>query len=175
MKQANILSLEGVLDEPVPFHFDLAFSVTKLDREPLVDLSPVRLEGEVVRIEGGYSLDAELAYGGQLECSRCLAAYPFETDERFSLLLYRRGSKDPEELALQKEGLDVYFFEEPSLGVAPIAEERIQMAIPMKPLCREDCRGLCARCGQDLNLRDCGCTVQPKDPRWEALREIKKA
>lgn len=173
MKQQNCLSLENVLDEPIPFAFELSYSIAALDREPLIEISPVRLEGQVVRVEGGYLLEAELSYRGRLECSRCLAAYPFETDEQFSILLYKRAPVASEELALERQDLDVSFYEQPAIAVAPIAEERIQMAVPMKPLCREDCRGLCPDCGQDLNLSACGC-AQAIDPRWNALAELKK-
>jgi uncharacterized protein len=174
MKDRNTLSLEGVRDEPIPFVFELSFSLLGLDREPLVEISPVRLEGQVVRIEGGYSLEARLSYRGRLECSRCLAAYTFQTNEQFSLLLYKRVPLSSEELALEKQDLDVCFYEQPAIAVAPIVEERIQMAVPMKPLCREECRGLCPHCGQDLNLSPCGCNVKPIDPRWNALAELKK-
>jgi uncharacterized protein len=44
----------------------------------------------------------------------------------------------------------------------------------MKPLCREDCRGLCPRCGSDLNVSECGCVVEEVDPRWRALQLLKK-
>ncbi len=174
MKRPNTISLEGVLDEPVPFEFELFFSVAALHREPLVEISPVRLEGQIARIEGGYSLDARLSYHGLLECSRCLAASPFETDQEFSLVLYKRAPAEPGEVALQEEDLDAYFYEEPAIAVAPIAEERIQMAVPMKPLCREDCRGLCPGCGQDLNVAACDCVREAADPRWQALEVLKK-
>ncbi len=174
MRDPNTLSLEGTLDAPVPFEFDLSFSAAALDREPLVQISPVRFAGEVTRIEGGYALEGQLAYRGMLECSRCLEPYPFEADEEFSLVFYKRAAGQPEEVSLAKEELDVYFYDEPAVPVSPIVEERIQMAVPMKPLCREDCRGLCVHCGRDLNAGDCGCTARPIDPRWEALRELKK-
>jgi uncharacterized protein len=175
MNTENRLSLEGVFEEPQSFGFDLSFSTLALDREPLLEISPVRFEGEVVRIEGGYSLDGHLSYAGRLECSRCLAPYPFDEDQEFSLLLYKRPAPSSEEVALTDEDLDVWFYDDPEVPVAPIAEERIQIAVPMKPLCREDCRGLCPRCGQDLNEGPCGCTVQSIDPRWEALQQLKKA
>ncbi|HSS44380.1 MAG TPA: DUF177 domain-containing protein [Thermoanaerobaculia bacterium] len=174
MKQPNTLSLEGVRDEPIPFAFELSYSLAALDREPLLEISPVRLEGKVVRVEGGYCLEAQLSYQGRLECSRCLAAYPFETEEQFSMLLFKRTPVSSEEVALEKQDLDAYFYEQPAIAVAPIAEERIQMAIPMKPLCREDCGGLCPHCGQDLNLSACGCGAQLIDPRWDALAQLKK-
>ena len=48
------------------------------------------------------------------------------------------------------------------------------MAVPMKPLCREDCQGLCPECGKDLNLGPCAGAHETVDPRWEALRALKE-
>jgi uncharacterized protein len=174
MKAQDTLSLDAVFDEPVPFSFELSFSIRGLDREPLLEISPVLLEGEVSRIEKGFSLEARLTYSGRLECSRCLVAYPFDTREDFRLLLTKRVAPAGDDLPLASEELDEYFYEDPVIAVAPIAEERIQMALPMKPLCREDCRGLCPTCGEDLNVTECGCAAEATDPRWEALRLLKK-
>jgi uncharacterized protein len=170
MKRPFHISLDSVLEEPVRFDFELAFGLRELDREPLVAISPVRMRGEVARIERGFSLQADLAYTGQLECSRCLTAYPFTAGEQFSLLLYKRPTALEKEISLEREELDVYFYEDPDLSLEPIAEERIQMAVPMKPLCREDCRGLCPGCGAELNNESCRCAAPATDPRWEALR-----
>ena len=174
MKDPNTISLEAAQDQPVDFDFQLTFPLEALDREPLVEISPVRFAGQVSAIESGFALQGDLGWGGRLECSRCLASYPFRSDEEFSLVLYRRQTVGEAERELEREELDVYFFEEPDVPVAPIVEERIQMAVPMKPLCREDCRGLCPTCGQDLNQGDCACRDQTIDPRWEALRKLKK-
>jgi uncharacterized protein len=174
MKRPHHISLDSVLEEAVPFDFELQFPLKELDREPLVEISPVRVRGQISRIERGFSLDAEIGYGGRLECSRCLAAYPFRTDERFSLLLYKRPSVVEKEISLEREDLDAYFYEDAEISLNPIAEERIQMSIPMKPLCRADCLGLCAGCGRDLNTEECRCEKTPIDPRWEALRSISR-
>ena len=170
MKRHSHISLESVLDEPVPFDVELTFGLRELDREPLLELSAVRMHGEIARIERGFSLQAELAYSGQLECSRCLTSYPFTAGETFSLLLYKRPSAIETEISLERDDLDVSFFKEPELSLEPIAEERIQMAVPMKPLCREDCLGLCPNCGAELNTESCRCAAPAIDPRWEALR-----
>ena len=174
MKPSNTISLDSVLDEAVPFAFELHFTPEGLDREPLLGVSPVRLAGEVSRIEKGFAFDARMDYSGRLECSRCLASYPFENSEDFSLVLRKRPALGSGEIEVRSEELDEYFYEDPVISVEPIAEERIQMAVPMKPLCREDCRGLCPQCGQDLNVTACGCAVETDDPRWEALRVLKK-
>ena len=174
MKTPNSISLDSVVDGSLPFAFELRFTPGQLDREPLLEVSPVKLAGEVSRIEKGFALDARMDYSGKLECSRCLAPYPFENSEDFSLVLRKRPVLGSEEIALQSQELDEYFYDDPVVSVEPIAEERIQMAVPMKPLCREDCRGLCLQCGQDRNLTACGCVVETDDPRWEALRVLKK-
>lgn len=171
MRNARLF-LDTILEEPVPFEAEIAFSLAHLDREPLVELSPVRFEGSVSRIERGFALDGELEYGGRLECSRCLVGYPFQTAERFSIVLYKRPTAFEKEITLERGDLDVSFYDDTDVPLAPIAEERIQMAIPMKPLCREDCRGLCVGCGADLNTEACRCAPRAGDPRWEALRVI---
>jgi uncharacterized protein len=174
MKPASV-SLDAVLDEPLRFVFPLQFGVAALDREPLVAISPLEMSGEVMRIDGGYALSARLVYEGQLECSRCLAAYPFQEDDAFSLVLYpRKPERGEDEVELDREDLDAVFYDDPVVPLEPIAEERVQMALPMKPLCRPDCKGLCVGCGKDLNQGPCGCSHEAADPRWEALRALKE-
>ena len=175
MKRPDTISLENIADEPVRFAFELPLPAESLDREPLVALSPVRFTGEVSKIEGGYSLDGDLSYRGELECSRCLNPYPFEEKERFSLILYPRTAPAPGERALEKSDLDAYFYDDANVSVAPIVEERIQLAVPMKPLCRPDCRGLCPQCGADLNSGPCACEPETTDPRWEALKVLRSS
>ena len=168
------LSLDAVLDEPLRFAETISVPVSALDREPLLSITPLEMSGEVSRIDGGYALSGQLVYGGELECSRCLSAYPFQEDEAFSLLMYPRRPAAAEETELAPEELDALFYDEPTVALAPIAEERVQVALPMKPLCRPDCQGLCAGCGNDLNLGPCGCAHESVDPRWEALKALRE-
>lgn len=168
------ISLESVTHEPLRVEAELPVAVAMIDREPLLSLSPLRLAGDVSRIEGGYALTARLAYDGQLECSRCLAPYPFREDEEFTLVLYPRPGQTGDEVELATADLDTQYFAQPVIELSPIAEERVQMALPMKPLCRPDCPGLCPTCGTDLNLGPCACARDAVDPRWEALRGLRE-
>lgn len=174
MKHPDAIPLESVLDEPVRFACELPVAVSSIDREPLVSLSPLDLSGQISRIDGGYALDARLAYGGELECSRCLAPYPFQENESFSLVLYPRQRQPGADVELDRGDLDVLYYDQPVVALSPIAEERVQMAFPMKPLCREDCKGLCVVCGKDLNQGPCACAPEIFDPRWEALKALKE-
>lgn len=170
MAHAEHIRLDAVLEEPSSFAFELPFSVEALGREPLLEISPVKLEGTIGRIEGGFRLEARCAFESRLECSRCLASYPSAVDETFSLLLYPRGTDGKTARGEEAETVE---FEGNDLAVAPLAEERVQLSIPMKPLCREDCLGLCPRCGTDRNAGACGCRDEAVDPRWGVLETLR--
>ena len=59
------------------------------------------------------------------------------------------------------------------LATEPLVAEQVQLNLPTHPLCREDCRGLCPRCGANLNDGPCGCAEPPGDPRWAALAGLR--
>jgi uncharacterized protein len=52
--------------------------------------------------------------------------------------------------------------------------QSLLVEIPWHPQCRDDCRGLCPRCGANRNVTECGCDLEPRDSRWDALRELKE-
>jgi uncharacterized protein len=89
--------------------------------------------------------------------------------------LYPRAAATAGLRELGKDEIDVSEYEDGKVAVAPIAEEQVQMAIPMKPLCREECLGLCPQCGKDRNLAPCGCGDEAADPRWAALQAFSNA
>jgi uncharacterized protein len=67
----------------------------------------------------------------------------------------------------------VVFLEGEVFDTRPLLVEQLQLNVPMKPVCREDCRGLCPQCGADLSQGDCSCGGQPPDPRWAALAALR--
>ncbi len=127
------------------------------------------------RIDGGYALEARLAYGGELECSRCLAPYPFE--ERRELLagpVSPRQRQPADDVELDRGDLDVLYYDEPLVALSPDRRGARADGLPMKPLCKEDCLGLCPTCGKDLNQGPCACAPEIIDPRWEAFKALKE-
>ena len=66
-----------------------------------------------------------------------------------------------------------YVVQDSKVDLEPMVRDTVGVALPLNPLCREDCRGLCPRCGADRNGGDCGCAEETGDPRWSALRELK--
>jgi uncharacterized protein len=104
-------------------------------------------------------------------CGRCLESFPARVDVNVDVrLLPRPATKDPVELGA--DDLDVDFYVDDQLDLNRVVETETTLALPMKPLCREDCRGLCPACGGNRNLVPCACAERAPDPRLAALRDL---
>jgi len=127
--------------------------------------SPVRVRGQVTRTGKGYLVELHLTTRVRLECTRCLAPFVLLLERDVQEMFY------PEALRGQvsEEGDVVSYFSGDTLDLSEPIRENLQLALPMKRLCREACRGLCPVCGQNRNEGDCGCRPQLVDPRWSAL------
>jgi uncharacterized protein len=113
-----------------------------------------------------------------LACSRCLAATECPLRNTFRLTFARRIPGDvadspPEARELQAEELGGVLFEGDQIDFRDIIQEQVILAIPMQPICRQDCRGLCARCGANMNDGPCDCRVDEVDPRLAILKTLK--
>jgi len=127
-----------------------------------VDLSLER-EGEAVLVTG--RLEARVPQ----HCSRCLDAYvtPVEAAVR-ARYVPGDGRGAEHELGADDLETDVYLHGE--VDLATVLETETTLALPMKPLCRAECRGLCPTCGGNRNQTACSCEEPSPHPRWAALK-----
>ena len=128
-------------------------------------LSPVPLAGKVENRAGIVTLDYEVTLSYTVPCDRCLD--PVREEGRklhFVHTLIRDLSREEDEdnFIVLPDGI---------LNLQELAEADIILELPSKILCSEDCRGLCPRCGKNLNEGPCDCKPDV-DPRWEALRQL---
>jgi uncharacterized protein len=125
--------------------------------------------GEDVYLEGRLEGDLELA------CSRCLALHRYALSEPFRLVLEPAGAREPADpegaASLARYGLclgdelEAGWFRGSEIDLAAFLFELASLAVPVKPLCSEDCRGLCSSCGADLNESPCDCSeIRPDSP-----------
>lgn len=157
--------------EPVAFSEEVALPAG-VGGEDAIAFAPVRLVGTLSKTGVGYAVRGEVSGQGRLRCVRCLGEFTFSFHERFFVQLQPLAqAPQEEEVQLSRKDLDVRFFTEPVLDLAELAGEQVELALPMKPLCREDCRGLCPRCGIDRNLASCQCTPEV-DERWQPLLQF---
>jgi len=135
------------------------------------------------RMGGDLYLAGRLEGRVELGCSRCLARYVQPLHEEFRLVLEPAGERvlaEPEAAkALERDGLaladelEAGWFQGAELHLGAFFRELVALALPVQPLCREDCRGLCPRCGTDLNLEVCSCQETSRESPFAALEVLR--
>lgn len=166
--------LDQVRDEPFNWDETQSVSPETLERPELLDLGPVNWRGQVVFADPGYFLRARLSYEQTLSCNRCLKPIVERAESDVELMIQvERSPETGSEHALHEQDLGILYIEDERLSTDPILIEQLQLNIPMKPLCRDDCQGLCPACGADLNAGACSCEEPLADPRWAALASLK--
>lgn len=166
--------LDQVRDEPFNWEETQSIAPEKLDRPELQGLGPVRWKGQVIHADPGFFLRARISYEQTLGCTRCLKPIvePVSSDVELMILVDRRGEPGGEH-ALHEQDMSILYVPEEVLETDPILLEQLQLNVPMKPLCRADCLGLCPMCGADRNDGSCSCAETEIDPRWAALAALK--
>ncbi len=108
------------------------------------------------------------------ECDRCLERVEFPLESDFDLY-YRPAGTAPrshEETQIDEAQAEIAFFEGDGIELEDVLREFIFLSLPMRTICRPECKGICPECGENRNLRDCGCRQPRVDERWAALRKL---
>jgi len=116
----------------------------------------------------------KLATRLEIPCARCLEPVPYQVDRSFELLFRPQSvNEGPDEREMQNKDAEIAFYEGEGVELEDILREQILLAVPIKTLCREECKGLCPQCGKNLNSGECQCEPVAGDPRWEALKDLR--
>jgi uncharacterized protein len=112
--------------------------------------------------------------GIRFQCARCLKEISAPLLTNFDLLYFPQAEwKQDEEIELKYDDMEVGFYDGERLDVDLMVLEQIELAMPMKFICEEGCKGLCPTCGIDLNLGLCACKVEATDSRLAELRDFR--
>ena len=126
------------------------------------DAQKVRLTGRVrTTLEAG--------------CSRCLEPFVIPVDASFDLLFLpdtAGAEKGDADRSLQDDDVGVSFYKDDTIDLGAVMREQFFLALPMKPLCTDDCQGLCPVCGVNRNRETCDCRSEWTDPRLEPLKRL---
>jgi uncharacterized protein len=127
-------------------------------------LAPLTGSFEATRNSKGIYVSGTLRTSVEAECSRCLDSSLMPVELLLDdLFFYPPWSAPPGELVVGEDGF---------IDLAPLVRQLSLLAVPMQPICRDDCLGLCIECGQNLNDGDCGCEADPLDPRLAPLKSL---
>jgi len=132
-----------------------------------IDFTLTEKEGDL-KIVGRFSTDLSIS------CDRCLASYEVPLEQEVDLLFIPRDHMPDEiDVELADEDMKIASYRN-TIDLSQVIDEQVVLSLPMKNLCSEDCRGLCPRCGKNLNEGDCGCVEERVDERLLVLKEIKE-
>ena len=129
--------------------------------------------GDIVEVDGHISTAVSL------DCGRCLQPFEMPLVSSFELTYSRKepaakhGDADQEELELTTEDIGLIYFQGEEINLRNEIQEQVVMALPVRALCKPDCRGLCPACGVDLNTAKCQCDRSPPEGKFAALKNLK--
>lgn len=136
---------------------DLAIRVTK--------------DAQKVRVTGRLTTTLEV------DCGRCLEAFAVPVDSTLDVLFLpesQQTGKPTGEHEVHDADVGVSFYKDETIDLGEVMRDEFYLALPMKPLCRPDCQGLCSVCGINRNRETCACRVDWVDPRLAALKTLVK-
>jgi uncharacterized protein len=149
-----------------------------------VAVEPVEIGGESVKFDRPFKGEAEIWNAGdrllvratlsgeaQLPCSRCLTTFslPLETSFEEEFIEGKPGPDDDE----AETGRTVTYYSGDAIDLSETLRDNVLLELPMQPLCREDCQGICPTCGTNRNEGSCSCVETTSvDPRFAALEKL---
>jgi uncharacterized protein len=138
-------------------------------------VEPLEVRATAELVDGQIRVSGNLHTKLDLVCARCLDTVTEEISKDFDLY-YRSMTQiaEDDEVQLNTDDTEIGFFEGDGLFLADILAEQVNLALPMKVICRSDCRGLCAHCGVNLNNEECRCEKHPSDARMAPLARLKQ-
>jgi uncharacterized protein len=143
------------------------------DAEDYRIVAPVHLVMDVHKDRDAVRVNGRVETTLQLECGRCLEPFDVPVTSAFELryLPYAQNAGEGER-EVGEDDLLTAFYHDDMLDLGELMREQFQLALPMKPLCVDDCKGLCPHCGTNLNRETCICSTTWEDPRLASLRGL---
>jgi len=136
--------------------------------------TPLQSEVKVCKAGRSVLMMGKVKTNLRLQCVRCLKEFSFPISSAFELTLYPlKETSFTEETELRENDMESGFYEGGEIHLSEIACEQIFLEIPYQPLCHEECKGLCPKCGKDLNLTSCHCVKEAFESGFSALQKLK--
>jgi uncharacterized protein len=138
-------------------------------------VAPITLGFDIFKDKLQFRLVGRVQTTLELLCGRCLEPFITPVDQTFDLRYQPHAENTGEaEREIEEDDLTTAFYEGDEIDLGHLMREQFLLSLPMKPLCREDCQGLCPVCGTNLNTEPCSCKREWEDPRLAALKALQK-
>lgn len=170
------IEIDELKEEPLHFQHAYAAGELAFEHEDATLAEPVVVDFILTHDDRDLRLGGTVDTALLCKCSRCLSEFSRGLSAGFDLcyLPQPKWKQEGVEIELKYEDMEVGFYDGIRLDVDLMVLEQIELSIPMRFICKEDCRGLCYRCGRNLNEGDCGCDLREPDSRLSVLLEFRK-
>lgn len=169
-----IIDLITLEKSPLHFSFSLAPDEIDLGEEAVKLKNTVKVEGDLTKRIVQTDVEGEISAEAEIECTRCLLATDAPLKISFSVSYVAPENYTAErEAEIREDDLQVAVLDDDKIDLTELVREQILLNLPEPFYCREDCKGLCQKCGANRNLIDCNCEEKEVDPRWAALKNLK--
>lgn len=184
----NLHTLKDVLITPIqlvdePLQINETIPPNTLDYTADVrQVSPLPVQGTADLLIEHRSSNSQVndirlraTYHGNFEilCARCVEPVALPLAGEFDLIFRpEEADASPGERAITPDETEIGYYQESGLLLEDVVREQVLLSLPGRTLCKEDCKGLCPRCGQNLNLATCSCGEAPANPQWNALADL---
>jgi uncharacterized protein len=138
---------------------------------------PLKAAGKVELVLGSLGeirAKGHMAVRMEVDCDRCLDPAQLPIDSDFELYYSPVSGGFGEEKAIDESEAEMGFYEGDGLELNDVLRENVLLALPIKRVCRPECKGICPVCGQNRNQVNCQCQTAAGDNRWAALKELKR-
>jgi uncharacterized protein len=141
-------------------------------------IEPLKISVKAFRIRELFEVEGTFQTRVRLSCSRCLKDFDMPVKSNFALTYTRelpdmKEASDEEEVELRIEEIGLIYFRGEEIDLRDGIQQQVVMTFPLRRLCAETCRGLCPKCGADLNQGDCGCKHEPTTNKFAVLKNLK--
>lgn len=169
-----LIDLTTIKNSLFSFDFTLAPDEIQLDSEDATLKNVVKTQGNLKKGIVQVDVKGEIFADVEIECSRCLTSAESSLKISFdAAFVSPENYTQAKEAELGVEDLEVSMIEDDQIDLTELVREQILLNLPTQVFCRENCQGLCPKCGANRNLIDCKCEEKEIDPRWEALGDLK--
>jgi uncharacterized protein len=176
-----LITIPDLEREPLAFDVSLAQGEMEYSEE-VHQVGPLKVAGvaEVIEEHRGprevvSDIRLRAKYQGNVEvsCARCLDPVEHALKGDFDLIFRPLGvDQGPAEHSITTDETEIGYYHKSGLVLEDVLREQVLLSLPARTLCRQDCKGLCPRCGRNLNSEACTCDTAVVDPRWSALSDL---
>lgn len=172
---STLIDLRALQAPELPLDRTFSAEEIRADADDFTIVGPVSLSGRLRKLEDRYQLEGTIRAELELACGRCLEPFRLPVAVDVDLTYVPQPAAPPTDEGEREVGdddLTTSYYRDQALDLGDMLREQFYLALPMRPLCRDDCKGLCPHCGTNQNTGRCDCAPRWEDPRLAPLKAL---